>query len=112
MNLSESLKIPPEMLGLFLRNPGFRLVATQDIRKYSKQVFFRMAQKLVPDLRPSNLLLSSKAGIRPQQTNRTRKALETDFLFGRGLNSFQVLNSISPAFTSSFVVAKMVVGEL
>ena len=112
MNLSESLKILPEKLDLFLRNPGFRLGATQEIRKYSKQAFFRMPQKLVLDLRPSKLLLSSKAGIRPQLANRTKKALETDFLFGRGPNSFQVLNSISPAFTSSFVVAKMVVGEL
>ena len=112
VNIQELIEILPEMGELFFLNKDFRKLAVHEIQKYSKRNFFKMARNLVPELRPDDLLSSQKVGIRPQLANIKKKALETDFIFERGPTSYHVLNSISPAFTSSFAVGKMIVDRL
>ena len=58
-----------------------------------------------------NLIPILKVGIRPQLSNRKTNELELDFLFEKTPVSYHVLNSISPAFTSSFAFAEKIVKE-
>ena len=79
--------------------------------KYSKNCFLTAARKLMPALQESNLVPTSKAGIRPQLINVKTKKLEMDYVFERTERSVHVLNAISPAFTSSFAFAEMIVDQ-
>ena len=101
-----------EMIGLYRSSEGFRRLAMNELRKYSKSIFHEMARRLVPSLRKEDLIPSRKVGIRPQLANSKTKMLELDFLFEKTPSSYHVLNSISPAFTSSFAVAEKIVREV
>ena len=57
------------------------------------------------------MLPSSKAGIRPQLVNVETNELVMDFVIERFENTVHILNSISPAFTSSMYFAELVVKE-
>ena len=72
-------------------------------------MFFASAKKLMPALQKSDLTPTKKAGIRPQLVNTKTKRLEMDYIFEKTKNSMHVLNAISPAFTSSFAFAKMII---
>ena len=45
------------------------------------------------------------------EVNIKAKKLEMDYIFERTENSVHVLNAISPAFTSSFAFAEMIVDK-
>jgi L-2-hydroxyglutarate oxidase LhgO len=92
---------------LFLRNKKFREVALEEPRKYSFNYFFNDARKLVKELSPSDVEDSPKAGIRPQLVNVKKNELVMDFVIEGTENSVHVLNSISPAFTSSLFFSEM-----
>ncbi|GAB7023548.1 L-2-hydroxyglutarate oxidase [Salidesulfovibrio brasiliensis] len=96
---------------MFLNNRKFRGVALEEPKKYLFASFFRDARKLVKDLRPEDVEDSPKAGIRPQLVNMETHELVMDFLVERVGRSVHVLNSISPAFTSSMSFAAMVADQ-
>jgi hypothetical protein len=52
-----------------------------------------------------------KAGICPQLTNIKTRKLEMDYILERTDDSVHVLNAISPAFTSSFAFAELIVDK-
>lgn len=54
---------------------------------------------------------TSKSGIRPQLVNLREGKLEMDYIFQHTDRSTHVLNAISPAFTSSFAFAEMIVNN-
>ena len=100
------------LASMYLSNKNnFRLLAHTEMAKYSKHCFLTAASKLVPALQESDLVPTSKAGIRPQIINVKTKKLEMDYIFERIGNSVHVLNTISPAFTSSFAFAEMIVDQ-
>jgi L-2-hydroxyglutarate oxidase LhgO len=54
---------------------------------------------------------SDKVGIRPQLVNTKTKKIEMDYIIEKTENSIHILNTISPAFTSSFSFAKLIVNR-
>ena len=106
---SEVLSILLRDLHLFLKNEKFRGVALEEPRKYFFKHFYKDAEKLVRHIAPHDFLPCSKAGIRPQLVDIKTCELVMDFVVERHENTVHVLNSISPAFTSSLAFADMVV---
>ena len=112
VKFNEGIKISSELLSMYIKNKSnFRLLAHTEIRKYLKPWFLKSAQELVPELNSSDLLPSNKVGIRPQLVNINTKEIEMDYIIEKTENSIHILNSISPAFTSAFSFAKLIVDE-
>ncbi|MEY8197892.1 MAG: L-2-hydroxyglutarate oxidase [Colwellia sp.] len=113
LNLKESVSIFSQLARLYVANTqNFRDLVGKELPHLSKKGFMNSAKGLVRDLKPEWLQSTPKIGIRPQLINTKEKKLEMDFLMERGEHSLHVLNSISPAFTSSFAVAEHIVDEL
>lgn len=108
---AESLTILFRDMRMFLDNEKFRTIALEEPRKYFFKYFFNDAAKLVKHIVPHDVLPSSKAGIRPQLVDVKTSSLVMDFVVERFNNTVHVLNSISPAFTSSMYFAELVVKE-
>ena len=96
---------------LFLRNKKFREVAIEEPRKYSSSYFFNDARKLVKELAPEDIEASPKVGIRPQLVDVKKNELVMDFVIEGTDTSVHVLNSISPAFTSSLYFSEMLLTQ-
>ncbi len=79
-------------------------------RSLSKAAFARALQRLVPDITAEDLM-RSPAGVRAQAMNASGE-LDDDFAVTTSQCSVHVLNAPSPAATSSFEIAKMVVTEI
>nr|MBF0223158.1 L-2-hydroxyglutarate oxidase [Desulfobulbaceae bacterium] len=109
---SESFEIMLRDLALFFQNKKFRAIALEEPKKYIFKYFFNDAKKLVKELSPEDIMQCPKVGIRPQLINLDTKELVMDFLIEKGENSLHVLNSISPAFTSSMSFAKLIADRL
>ncbi len=108
----ETLELISQLGKLFCSNENdFRNIAKNELMKYSKNFFYQCAKKLVPSLGINDLIVCSKAGIRPQLMNKKTKKLEMDYIFEQTSSSIHVLNAISPAFTSSFAFADMIVDK-
>ncbi len=110
INAVESTRILGMLGKMYWRNENsFRRLSHNELGKYSKHRFFRTAQKLMPSLTLADMVPTNKAGIRPQLVNRTTGKLEMDYIFESTPDSLHVLNTISPAFTSAFAFADMIV---
>jgi len=110
LRLNEATEIGFELLNMYLKNvENFRLLVHSEVKKYIKPWFLESAQKLVVGLESEDLIPSNKVGIRPQLVNTKTKSIEMDYIIERTENSTHVLNSISPAFTSSFSFAEFIV---
>jgi (S)-2-hydroxyglutarate dehydrogenase len=110
LKLKEGVGIGSELIKMYLNNNNnFRLLSHTEVAKYFKPWFLRSAQKLVSDLTYKDLIPSNKVGIRPQLVNIKTKSLEMDYILEREENSIHVLNSISPAFTSSLAFSEYIV---
>lgn len=96
---------------LFCSNAKFRAVALEEPRKYFFRHFFNDARKLVKDLQPEDVEPSTKVGIRPQLINVHTGEMVMDFKVERKGDTLHVLNSISPAFTSSMAFAAMLIAD-
>ena len=94
---------------LFFKNSSFRSVATSEPKKYIPYFFYRDAKELVKKLSYSDIEKTTKAGIRPQLVDWTKKELVMDFCMYHDAYTVHVLNAISPAFTSSLYFAKIIV---
>jgi L-2-hydroxyglutarate oxidase len=109
LKLMETLDLTCQVMKLWCFNKhDFRTLATSEVQKYIKRSFFKDAQKLLPSLKIEDLEKCSKSGIRPQLMNKKTKSLEMDYIFEKTESSIHVLNAISPAFTSSFAFAEMI----
>lgn len=108
--LSELLDIISWECKLFLSNAfGFRDLAREEMKKYKRTYFVKLATKLVKEINEDGFTQWSKPGIRAQLLNVKTKLLVQDFLVEGDKTSTHVLNAVSPAFTSSFPFAKWVV---
>lgn len=109
LKLQETLGLFYQIAQLFISNQhDFRDLALSEVKKYSKLLFFKDAQKLLPSLKLEDLDRCAKSGIRPQLMNKKTKSLQMDYIFEKTDSSLHVLNAISPAFTSSFAFAEMI----
>lgn len=101
------------LLSLYTRNKqGFRNYAHAESLRFFRARFAEAARALAPNLRPEHLLPSDKVGIRAQLLDLEKGELVMDFLVEHGDNSTHVLNAVSPAFTSAFSFAKLVLDEI
>tara|TARA_Y100001954_G_C15795031_1_gene597150 strand:- start:192 stop:1424 length:1233 start_codon:yes stop_codon:yes gene_type:complete len=90
---------------------GFRRYVHEQALLGIPVMLIRAAQELIPSVRPGDIELSQKVGIRSQLYNRETEQLEDDFLCLPGPASTHVLNAISPAFTASFALADLIIDQ-
>jgi L-2-hydroxyglutarate oxidase LhgO len=79
-------------------------------RSFSKALFCRSLQRLVPELQPDDLMQGG-AGVRAQALSPSGELLQ-DFYFVRQARALHVLNAPSPAATASLSIADEILGEL
>ncbi len=108
----EGLKISSELIAMYFENKqNFRSLVHVEMKKYLKPWFVSSARKLMNELQDDDLISCDKVGIRPQLVNVKTRSLEMDYILEKGENSLHVLNSISPAFTSSLAFAEKIVDK-
>jgi len=113
LSIPEALGIGGSLLRLYMANAqGFRVFAHREALRFLRRYFFEAAGKLTPRLQPEDLLATSKVGIRAQLYNRQKNELVMDFLVEKGKDSVHVLNAVSPAFTSAFPFARLVLDKV
>jgi len=113
LKIGESVQIIKSIGCMYLKNhQAFRRLVHAELKKYSKYRFVEATRRLVPALTGDDLLPSSKVGIRPQLVNTRTKRLEMDYIVEETSNSIHILNAISPAFTSAFAFAELLVDRL
>jgi L-2-hydroxyglutarate oxidase LhgO len=113
INLKDFAKIGFYGLNMYFKNTNnFRSLTHSEISKYYKNNFLMDAKRLMPSLMKKDLIFTPKSGIRPQLINTKTKSLEMDFIILNTQNSLHILNSISPAWTSSFAIAKQIVNNI
>jgi L-2-hydroxyglutarate oxidase len=79
-------------------------------RSYSKELFARALQRLVPDIEKSDLV-GGTAGVRAQAMFRNGQLVQ-DFVFATGPGQLHVLNAPSPGATASLAIADEIVSRL
>jgi (S)-2-hydroxyglutarate dehydrogenase len=77
-------------------------------QSFSKQLFCRSLQRLVPEIRVDDLAPGG-AGVRAQALSPRGELLQ-DFYFVRQANALHVLNAPSPAATASLAIADEIIG--
>ena len=93
----------------FLNKEGFRRYGNEQALLAFPPLFLKAAKELVPSLAANDIEPSNKVGIRSQLYNNSEQKLVNDFLCLNGPNSTHILNAISPAFTSSFELADLII---
>jgi L-2-hydroxyglutarate oxidase LhgO len=89
----------------FLRYPGMCWEELK--RSYSKQIFCRSLQRLVPEVQLSDLTQGG-AGVRAQALTPTGELVQ-DFYFVRQARALHVLNAPSPAATAALAIADEII---
>jgi len=79
-------------------------------RSFSKELFCRSLNALVPELRPEDLLPGG-AGVRAQAIARNGETVQ-DFSFAIGVRSLHVLNAPSPGATASLAIGQDIANQL
>lgn len=110
--LDECSEIAFQETKLFFTNAfGFRDLAFEEMRKYSREYFVSLAVKMVPVIDPKGFGEFTRPGIRAQLLDRTRLELVQDFVVEADQYSIHILNAVSPAFTCAFPFANFVCRE-
>jgi L-2-hydroxyglutarate oxidase LhgO len=112
-----SLKEMIQILGwearLFISNDfGFRALAIEEIKKYSRIHLKSLAAKLTNKMSLEPYNQWSTPGIRAQLLNIQTHELVQDFVVEHNGNTTHILNAVSPAFTASIPFAWWVVEGL
>jgi len=89
-----------------MASKNWKTGVTEMRRSFSKNLFVRDLQMLVPNVR-SEYLVRGKSGVRAQAVDATGRLLD-DFHIIRGSRSIHVLNAPSPAATSSISIGQYV----
>jgi L-2-hydroxyglutarate oxidase len=112
IKITEAVGIVHEVVRQYVRNrQGFRRFAHREIARLTRGRFVAAARALVPRLRAADLASGDKVGIRAQLVDRRTHELVMDFVVEQGERSTHILNAVSPAFTSAFPFARLVVDE-
>lgn len=112
-NLPEFSELAWRQLGLFLfSNFGFKRLALEEIRKYSRTRLIRLASSLLENIRQEDFKRWGKPGIRAQLMDLRNGQLEMDFVLEGDERSLHVLNAVSPAFTCALPIADHVCDQI
>jgi len=108
--LNEFFEIIGYEIKLFITNAfNFRILAYEEIKKYSKIYFINLALKMVNKIDIKGFNAWSKPGIRAQLLNIETLELLQDFVVEKDDKTIHILNAVSPAFTSSLPFAQYIV---
>ncbi len=99
----ESLSYPG-LWKLFLRYCRYGM--GEYARAFSRKLFLRQLQRLVPSLQDDDII-PCKAGVRAQALDRNGRLID-DFRIERQRNSIHVLNAPSPAATASLAIGERI----
>lgn len=112
IKMKEALATFKELGQQYITNKqGFRYYTHHEIPRFVKSHFVSSAQALVPGLAKTDLVKSEKVGIRAQLFDKKQRELVMDFIISKTENETHVLNAVSPAFTSAFSFAKLIIGN-
>lgn len=110
---SEFVEILAREAMLFTRNEfGFRRIAMDELRKYSRRRMASLAAHLADGVRVENYTKWGPPGIRAQLIDTRHNRLEMDFRFEGDDRSFHVLNAVSPAFTCALPFTRYLFDEV
>ena len=90
---------------------GFRKYVHEQAFQTFRPFLINAAKKLIPSLKSEYIEPSEKVGIRAQLFNLEKKALVDDFITLNCEGVTHILNAISPAFTSSFELADVIIDK-
>jgi len=111
--LSEFVEIIGRELGLLAFSKfGFRKLALDEMRKYSRQYMVTLASELATNIKIENFKKWGRPGIRAQLVDIHHRKLEMDFVIEGDNKSMHILNAVSPAFTCSFPFARYVCDQI
>jgi L-2-hydroxyglutarate oxidase LhgO len=79
-------------------------------RSFSRELFCRSLQRLVPEIQPEDLVPGG-SGVRAQAMS-PEGLLVDDFLFLHGERELHVVNAPSPAATSSLAIGEEIAGTV
>lgn len=97
---------------LFLTNAfGFRGLAFEEMQKYIRSHFIKLAQNMVQEIDPKGFTMFTEPGIRAQLLDKKSLSLVQDFVIEADDQSVHVLNAVSPAFTCSWPMSKYIVNQ-
>ena len=88
----------------------WRMGLHEQQRAWSKNLFLKALQKLIPDLTASDIA-RSRSGVRAM-TLKTNGEMVDDFLFEQTERHLHVLNAPSPAATAGLAIADVIVKKL
>ena len=87
---------------------GFRGYIHQQSLQNFPFLMINEAKKIIPKITLNDIEPSKKVGIRSQLYNSITNKFEDDFICKNGYQSTHIMNAISPAFTSSFSLADLI----
>ena len=97
---------------LFLKNSfGFRALALEEFRKYSKVHLAELAADMVQTIDKERFDTWSRPGIRAQLLDKETLELVQDFVVEGDERSVHILNAVSPAFTCALPFTQWVVEQ-
>ncbi len=79
-------------------------------RSLSKPAFVKALQKLIPQIKSSDLV-TGRAGVRAQAVTQDGNLFD-DFLIEKSERAIHVLNAPSPAATSALAIADQIVAKM
>ncbi|RFU64591.1 L-2-hydroxyglutarate oxidase [Bacillus sp. V59.32b] len=98
---------------LFILNAfNFRRLAFEEMKKYQKSYFSRLAVNLVKTLDRESFGEYLRPGIRAQLLDKETLELVQDFVVEGDHKSLHILNAVSPGFTCSFPFASYIIDQL
>ena len=113
LEVTDFANISTSLVKMYFKNENhFRNYVHSEFHNYTHQGFLNSLNLLADSIQKSDLIDSSKVGIRPQLIEKSSLKLVTDFVVERTSNSLHILNAISPAFTCSFSFSSWVVESL
>ena len=90
---------------------GFRKLALEEFRKYSKEHLAKLAAGMVRQIEPERFDTWSTPGIRAQLLDKESLELVQDFIVEGDARSVHILNAVSPAFTCALPFTEWVIEE-
>lgn len=110
--INECIPILIKEAQLFAKNSfGFRKLAIEEIKKYHKNYFLRLAAQLIKQDKIDFAKFNqwSIPGIRAQLLNLKTNELIQDFVIEGDEFSIHILNAVSPAFTAAIPFTKYII---
>ena len=92
-----------------LNKNKFRNYVHEQSMQSFEPFLLKAAQELISKIKLEDIELSNKLGIRAQLFDKNKMLLVDDFICINDYSSTHVLNAVSPAFTSSFALADLII---